>query len=159
MTKVDLRKATGSDAPALAMLCHEVQDWHAATYPQEFRARIDMGALTAHFIDFLNEPDHFGWIAQADGAAAGYLTATLEIRSSSLFRPNQRVLMIDNIGVTRTHQRQGHAHRLMQAARVEAKKTGCSGLKLTTYAANTTGQAFFASEGFSTQVLMQTAPL
>jgi ribosomal protein S18 acetylase RimI-like enzyme len=142
-----LRRAGAEDAATLAALNSHVQFWHAAQYPDVFFARPDPQGLVQWFADRLADPACTAFLA--GDPPAGYALCSLQTREASVFSPAIRRLMVDHIGVAPEARRQGHGHRLLEAARGLGRELGVDEILLDTWEANTEAQAFFRAAGFS----------
>jgi ribosomal protein S18 acetylase RimI-like enzyme len=142
-----LRRAGAEDAATLAALNTHVQSWHAAQYPDVFFARPDPQGLVQWFADRLADPACTAFLV--GDPPAGYALCSLQTREASVFSPAIRRLMVDHIGVAPEARRQGHGHRLLEAARGLGRELGVDEILLDTWEANTEAQAFFRAAGFS----------
>jgi ribosomal protein S18 acetylase RimI-like enzyme len=141
-----LRRASLADAATLADLNTHLQSWHAAQYPDVFLAKPERQGLVDWFADRLSDPACTAFLS--GDPPVGYVLCSLQIRAGNVFSPPVRRLMIDHICVAPEARRQGHGHRLMDAARDLARALGVDEILLDTWVDNTDAHAFFRAAGF-----------
>jgi ribosomal protein S18 acetylase RimI-like enzyme len=144
---VSVRLATRADIERLVDLNNEVQELHLAQLPHVFKpARRE--DLRAYFEQTLASPEARVLVA-CDGAhVVGYTLLVVRERPENPVAHALRSLYIEQIGVTETHQRHGHATALIEAARALARKEDLPRIELDTWGFNERAQAFFRSQGF-----------
>ncbi|MEM6896032.1 MAG: GNAT family N-acetyltransferase [Pseudomonadota bacterium] len=148
LRKIEIRRATTCDAPALARLCYEVQAWHAATYPHVFVESPDLDALVGFFDAQIAQPDAHVFLAVASGSPAAYLFARFKEPSENLFQLPRRRLLVEHVATSAAFRRQGLATALFNQASVLAEELDCADLYLDTWNANETAHAAFEAAGF-----------
>ncbi|HUY12256.1 MAG TPA: N-acetyltransferase [Terriglobia bacterium] len=89
--------------------------------------------------DFIGHPDSHTWVAEGDGAVAGFLVAT---------RVQARRLHIVTLDVVKSWRRRGVGRALMRAAENLALLERRSGIVLETAEDNFQAQAFYHGLGF-----------
>ena len=141
-----IRRAALDDAATLARLNTHVQSWHAAHYPEAFFASPDPQALTAYFVDRLQDPACTAFLT--GDPATGYALCQLITRETSIFSPGYRRLMVDHIAVAPEARRRGQGRALLQAARELARDLKADEIMLDTWEANHEAHAFFRANGF-----------
>ena len=143
-----IRKASASDAEAVASLNRFVHDAHLAAQPDVFHAT-DPEELTAWFRNLLEEPDSHAWLAEVDGQPQGYVTAKLVDRPRNALCAARRWFEIDNIAVNPACRRCGVGRALVDAVFSEAAAAGVTEFELTSWQFNASAHAFFERCGFS----------
>lgn len=149
--KPRIRPARTADIPALMKLNAYVQDWHADHYPQLFRTETDPEGLTAAFTAWLENPNARILLSEDGDAATGYVFTMQSRHEENWHSPAYNRYEIEHIVVAPDHQSQGHGAALMQAA-LDAAPEGAQ-ICLGSWAANTGAHRFFASFGFTPQLI------
>jgi GNAT superfamily N-acetyltransferase len=134
-----IRRATVADVPALLAL---VRDYWRFEGIDAFDATRVAGALSRLFGD---PRLGAGWIAAADGEAAGYLLAVY------VFSLEHQGLTaeIDEFFITEPHRGMGLGGRLLATAEAEFANLGCTNTSLQLGRGNEMARAFYARHGFS----------
>lgn len=81
------------------------------------------------------------FVADVDGACAGYITTRLD--------PDTRVACIPNLAVNPAFQKHGLGRKLIDAAVAHARSRGMRCLKIETLDQNVVGQRFYPAYGFT----------
>lgn len=145
---MEIRIATSSDAAVLAALNVDVQRIHAEAYPHIFIYPHDSSFALPFMQERLVDPDSYFYLASLDGEDVGYVYARLVNRPGNPFALPWRVVVIDQISVKPSHQRQGIGEALVQQVRALARALGVTTIALDTWAFNEGAHAFFARQGF-----------
>jgi ribosomal protein S18 acetylase RimI-like enzyme len=82
--------------------------------------------------------EHAVWVLEREGVIAGVL----------VLLPQPDHLLLDNIAVARRHQGQGIGRRLMAFAAAEARRLGCSEIRLYTHVTMVENQVLYRHLGF-----------
>jgi ribosomal protein S18 acetylase RimI-like enzyme len=143
-----IRQATQEDAPLLSSLCADVQRLHAEHYPQLFKQPDRDDFAVAFFTEMLADPAVTIYIAEANGAGAGYVFCKRFERPENVFNFAFRFLQIEHISVRTAGRRRGIGTGLMAQAEALAKELGVTLMQLDSWEFNTTAHDFFESQGF-----------
>src|SRR5512135_3544181 len=108
---MSVRRATPADIERLADLNLEVHDLHVAHLPWFFKPA-ERDKVAAAFTEKLSAEDTRIFVACEDGNVVGYVVLVMRERLENPFSLSQRWLYLDQIGVTASHQRLGHAAAL-----------------------------------------------
>src|SRR4029077_11956113 len=95
---VSLRQAGLDDGEVLAALNRSVQELHVAHRPEYFK-RPDAASVAEWFRSMLQNPAVRAWIAESDGAPAGYALTIVHDKPENAFGYARRYCEIDQIGV------------------------------------------------------------
>ncbi len=146
---VTIRRATCEDAPILAALVADVQQFHAHALPTVYKPVTDL----ALFVDdienrLLANPDGWVYIAQVHDEAVGYVYVCRRQRPDSPYSFAQDPLIVDQIAVKPAYQGQGCGQALMQAVFDLAQAEGFDQIKLSVMAFNDAAIGFYQHLGF-----------
>ncbi len=155
--RIEVKRAEAADLDMLAGLNGQVQDLHAALYPEYFKPRVDPDRLRAFLTRAMSGAGDAFLIATSDGVGAGYAWLGLQHRLEPPFSAESKRVYLHHICVDAAHRRRGVASALMDAARRIARENGAGEIMLDTWAANEEAQAFFRSCGFEPMRLMMRA--
>ncbi len=147
---VTIRRATHADTVALARLNATIQALHADALPTFFKQPTEFTFPPARFAELLDKPDTVIFLAEVDGAPAGYLYAdtTPAMETSSTYALER--VWIHHIGVEPEFQRHGVGTALIDAAWELARDLGIGTLALSTWSFNDRAITFFERQGFET---------
>jgi len=153
-----VRRATRDDLPALADLNREVQEIHAALFPEIFKSPDDR-VSEAWFREQL--ADHRATLLVAIDASAilGYIVLRVLDRPVGTFGHARQSLYIDHICVTRSARQRGVGRTLIEGAQARARELRLPRLELDVWTQNHTAREAFAALGFQTQMERMTLPL
>jgi shikimate dehydrogenase len=146
MSEGEIRAGTLGDFGVVAALNREVQDLHARNRPDLFKDSSAETLTQDVFVRWLADSHVF--VAVADNQVVGYLQAEIIERAETPYRFEQRIFYIHQIVVASSARHQGHAHRLIRAAKAGAQELGLAFIELETWSFNLRAQAFFGNEGF-----------
>jgi ribosomal protein S18 acetylase RimI-like enzyme len=143
-----IRQATERDALLLSSLCRDVQKLHAEHYPHIFKIPEGDDFAVAFFNEMLADPAVRIYVAEANGAAAGYVLCKLFERPANLFNFAFRFLQIEHISIRPVARRRGIGAGLMAQAEALARELGVPRMQLDSWEFNTSAHGFFESQGF-----------
>jgi ribosomal protein S18 acetylase RimI-like enzyme len=143
-----IRKAGERDADALASLNADVQQLHAAALPWLFKPAGPETFAPADIAALLERPDNLFFIAEVDGAAAGYAYAQIVHRPETSFHYAHDLVHLHHISVRPAHRRHGVGAGLLAAVRAAASENGIALVTIDVWTFNDTARAFFRRHGF-----------
>lgn len=141
------RRASLEDLPSLIALHDEVHQLHLAARPDQFKTPAP-GALETRFRELLASADSKVWVAELNGAVAGYAVQLLVRRPGGPVVPDRQWIEIDMIGVSAAHRGQGLGTALIEAIIADAHAAGIDQVELTSWSFNTDAHRTFARAGF-----------
>jgi ribosomal protein S18 acetylase RimI-like enzyme len=147
---MDIRKATLADATTLSALNVDVQKIHAEALPHLFKQPMDDSFALQFMLERLEEPQNLFLIANHDGHDIRYLFARIVDRPENPFLHPWKYFYIDQITIKPSYQGRGFGQKLMQQLRQVADQLGIQTILLDTWSFNTSAQAFFKDQGFTT---------
>ena len=150
--KVVTRRAVLGDEEVLAELNAVVHDLHVANAPGYFKPTVP-GEVAARFRGLLETPAVRIWIADAGGAAAGYVAVFLRERPENLFCHPRRWLEINEIAVRPERRRAGVARALVELVLQAADADEIAEVELSTWVFNSEAQEAFRRLGFTPRVV------
>ena len=152
MAEMQIRPATESDCPAIALLRLEGLATLSALAPAGFGTEVYDKKLLPVFENELAEacadPDCDLLVAESAGQLLGFVIAVVEQHSDELVEAPY--ITVQNIGVTRTHRNQGIARLLKTAVEDAAKRRGITTIDALVWETNTAMQALNESLGYTT---------
>ena len=143
-----LRQAIPTDSQLLSELCADVQQLHAEHYPQLFKLPQQADFAVTFFAEMLANPSVTIYLAEENSQAVGYVLCRLVEQPENVFTYGNRFLLIDQISVRPTAQRQGVGTRLLEQAQLRAQELGLSKLQLNSWDFNQAAHACFEKFGF-----------
>ncbi len=143
---IEIRRATENDLDALLRLNAVVQSWHAAAYPDRFKADVDATEMRAFFARMLAEEDCLIWITAEE---CGYLFARHRPGKETPYGMSQPDLHVEHIAVLPERQCEGIGRALLDTAETQARSLGCTTLTLNTWAANHDAHRMFEAAGMA----------
>lgn len=146
-TTMFVRLATTADAAAIAALNAHVQSIHADAFPWRFKQPSALSPSGADIARILAQPNYFAFVAEMDGAPAGYLTAEIVRRDDTPFHFAYVYLHVHHIAVDPAARRQGIARAMMDAAKAHGAREGIEIMSLDVWDFNDAARAFFAGYG------------
>ena len=144
---IHVRRATTADAREIARLMLEVQAVHVEGRPEIFKP--GGGERGPEIAARIANADHFYWVAACDGAIVGYAFARRIDEVENQWKYGARTLILDQMGVTREHQRSGVGERLWHAVRELAISERVDRIILNVWAFNTSARDFYVKMGFA----------
>ena len=154
-----IRRAEPRDTEILGRLGAMLMHTHYAFDPQRFLAPRE-GAekgYAAFLRGVLDSPDDVVFVAELDGAIAGYVYAALEPLSWKELRGPAG--FIHDVAVETTFRRSGVATKLMEAAIAWLRERGAPRVILGTATPNAPAQALFHRLGFRDTMIEMTMEL
>jgi len=154
-----IRKAEPRDTEILGRLGAMLMRTHYAFDPQRFLApgQGTEAGYGSFLRDVLESPDDIIFVAEQDGAIAGYVYAALEPLSWKELRGPAGY--IHDLAVADPFRRSGIATKLMEAAIGWLRERGAPRVLLGTAAPNTVAQALFRRLGFRDTMIEMTMEL
>jgi diamine N-acetyltransferase len=144
-----IRKAGERDIDALASLNADVQEVHAAALPWLFKPPGPDTFAPADVAALLERSDNLFFIAEVDGAAAGYAYAQIVHRPETSFHYAHDLVHLHHISVRPAHRRHGIGAGLLAAVRAAAKESGIALVTIDVWTFNDAARAFFGRHGFA----------
>ena len=144
---VHVRLAKPDDAPAIATLALEVQDWHVAGRPDIFKP----GGCDspADIVARIESSDQFYWVALYDEAIIGYAYARLIDEPENRWKYASRIVVLDQMGVAERYRRLGAGARMWDAIRELAVAKRADRVVLNVWAFNASARSFYERLGFA----------
>jgi ribosomal protein S18 acetylase RimI-like enzyme len=146
-----IRSAVPGDEPLLANLNAFVHDLHASHRPDYFKSP-SLPTVAASYSGLLRDPATHAWIAEVDGAAAGYILTVINDRPGDVFRHARRWCEIAQICIAPAHRQHGIARALVERALSHARSLGIAEFELTIWSFNTAALKTFEHLGFTPKV-------
>ncbi len=144
-----IRRAEEGDADVLASLNADVQSIHAAAVPWLFKAPGPETYPAREFAFLLEVKDNLLFIAEVNGAPAGYAFAEVMRRAESAFCNAYDLVHLHHISVRPAHRRHGVGTALLAAVRAAAEERDIKLIEIGMWSFNDTARAFFARHGFA----------
>ncbi|QDU26840.1 putative acetyltransferase [Anatilimnocola aggregata] len=144
-----IRKATVSDAPALAALNQGMQEMHAQAFPDRFRRDTPAETMERAVAAMIQSPSSYWLVAEEDRPVA-FLSAEFRDREESWCLVPHRICYLAGIMVSPRFRRQGIARLLLAELKREAEARGANWIDLDIWAFNEQAREAFASLGFRT---------
>lgn len=140
------------DEAVLAELNAVVHDLHVAHRPGYFKPT-ERDEVATWFRAHLEMPTVRIWIADVEGAAAGYAAVFLQERPANLFCHARRFLEINQIAVRPERRRAGVARALVDVILRAADADGIAEVELSTWVFNDAAQQAFRRLGFRPRIV------
>jgi ribosomal protein S18 acetylase RimI-like enzyme len=143
-----VRKAELTDAPRISALNAYVQRLHADALPRFFKQPSATTFPPEYVLELMARPDTVMLVVEVEATVVGYLYAdiTPAMETSSTYTYER--FYIHHIAVAPQFQGHGCGAALMEAAKLEARRSGISRLALATWNFNRRAQRFFEAHGF-----------
>lgn len=142
-----IRRATASDAAALAALNRDVQGMHALAWPNRFRRDASDEVVGLAFRAMIEAPASF-WLVVEDERLMGYLSAEFRTREESWCVKPHQVCYVAAMVVAPEDRRQGIGRALLEELQREADARGVTEIELDVWAFNAEARRAFARLGF-----------
>lgn len=155
---ITVRRATRDDLPALAGLNREVQEIHAALFPDIFRSP-DTWVSEKWFREQLGDNRATVLVATDSETILGYIVLRVLDRPAGTFGHARQSLYVDHICVTRSARQRGVGRALIAGAKARARDLHLPRLELDVWTRNRTAREAFEALGFQTQMERMTLPL
>lgn len=147
---MEFRQATPADIPALAQLNDQVQQLHAAAFPERFRLKVPPAEMERALLSQLQAPAAYWLVAEEEQVIVGFLSAEFRDRPETWCTVAQRICYLAGLAVAPAARRRGVARALLGELSREVAARGAMGPELDVWAFNEGAQAFFRSCGFRT---------
>jgi ribosomal protein S18 acetylase RimI-like enzyme len=144
---IRIRIAEERDLGFLVEMNRIVHELHVAAAPAVFKAH-EAGAVAEMFRARLGREDVHMWIAQVGDVPVGYAVVVDHVQAESALCFARRFYVLDEIGVSPAHRRQGVARALIERVLVDAQTHGIRDVQLSTWSFNGDAQAAFQALGF-----------
>ena len=144
-----IRFAEGRDIPGMIDLLRQVGEVHHRLRPDLFRSgaqKYDEAALEK----LLKDPDRPIFIADLDGAVAGYCFCILQVTAGDPVLRDRKVLYIDDLCVEETLRGRGIATKLYDHTLDYARSLSCDAVTLNVWYGNG-AQKFYEKCGMKPQ--------
>jgi ribosomal protein S18 acetylase RimI-like enzyme len=151
-SRVQVRRAGPQDLQAVVGLHETLHRANVQALPEEY-SPVDAAAIGDYYATVLADADRPMWLAEVDGAAAGFVGTELVETPTTPFTLARRCLYVHQIAVAVTLQRAGVGRALMAAAEQMAAELGCDELRLQHRAFNVEAHRFYESLGYRTEVV------
>lgn len=144
---IALEIATPADREVVNALAMEVHSLHVGWRPDIYEMPPEI--YPAERFESALASDSL-YVARQENGVVGY--AAIKIRDYDwVGMVPRRILIVDELCVSRAHRRQGIGMAMMAALRELAKTESCTGLQLGVYPQNREAVAFYEACGFSLQ--------
>jgi GNAT superfamily N-acetyltransferase len=143
-----VRRASGADAELISALNVDVQGLHAAALPSRFKPSGPDSLPAAEALALIADPDHLVFIAEVDGAPAGYAYAELIFRHETSLHYASRTVYLHHLSVRPQYRRHGVGTNLIDAVRTAGRELGFTLLAADVWTFNHEARAFFIRRGF-----------
>ena len=138
---------TSDDAEEIVELLRQVHEEHRQRRPQWFKP-FDRTAALEGQRGLLSRAGAKMFVARAEGVCVGYAMVSERVREEGPFHYASRSLVVDQMGVSNTHWRQGIGTLLMGRVRAEATRRGTQRVELNVYSDNDDARRFYEAQGF-----------
>ena len=140
-----VRLATKDDFNGIHEVFLEVHKFHMDHTDNIF---LDVDPITEdEFLEMFNDENHIFLVSDNDGID-GFLNANI-IEKNSRFTGYNKLLMIDQLGITKQSQKKGIGRQLMELAEQIAKEKECTMLVLDVWGFNENAIGFYEHLGFA----------
>lgn len=153
-----IRNAVKQDIPGMLALLKQVGQVHHEIRPDIFPAgtlKYDEAALAA----LLQNASRPIFIADVDGAVAGYCFCVHKVIEDTALSVGRQELYIDDLCVDEGHRRMGIARALYTHALAYAKEIDCNMLTLNVWCGNESAMHFYQQMGMRPRNIMMEIPL
>lgn len=154
---IGVRQAGDGDAEILAELNRYVHEVHLDRIPRRFKPA-EPAAVAEWFRAMVRKPAVRAWIAESEGAAAGYALTTLHERPETPFTYRLAILQIDQLGVAPGFRRQGVGRVLIERVLEDARQRGIQDVEGNSWFFNTGAHDLLYSTGFHSQIIRFNRP-
>ena len=147
---MNIRFACEKDIPAMIALLQQVGEVHHQIRPDLFRAgaqKYDEAALAALLADKMRPI----FIAEAEGAVAGYCFCVLQITENDPVLCDRRVIYIDDLCVDETVRGKGVAKALYDAVLAYGRENCFDAVTLNVWCGNDRAMHFYEKVGMKPQ--------
>jgi ribosomal protein S18 acetylase RimI-like enzyme len=143
-----IRKACEQDASVLSSLNADVQAIHATALPWLFKRPGPDTFPPAEVAALLARDENLLFIADCNGAAAGYAYAEIMRWPETSFNNANEIVYIHHISVSPPFRRRGVGAALIGAVRTAARDAGIARVGLDVWTFNAPARTFFRRRGF-----------
>lgn len=149
---MEIRVATMADFEDLQPLYNLVDKLHYEGVPGFFRETAEIERNRAFLTQLLEDEAGRFWVAAVNDRIVGFISAKYhEQMTHPVLRPYAEIY-INEMVVAESYQGSGVAQALMDKVSVWAKEKGVDRLRLQVYEFNQRAQAFYAKQGFVTNI-------
>lgn len=166
---VDIREPRLADANGVGQAWDDAREFYSDLDPDAFvppnRSDTELGAaFCERLIEEASKPERFVGVADLDGEAIGFITASLleptDTSGRQLMRSEgEQRARIDALVVQRSHWRQGVGRALVEAVEVWAHAAGASQITLNTYAKSPVSVPFYKALGYEGRGMVFLKPI
>lgn len=147
-----IRPSTRADYEALCRLYRDMDRYHAALLPADFRVAWDTPREAEHFEPAWSTADAELLVAAApDGELVGIAYVRIESPTASPVRIVRPYGMVDELAVREGYRRRGIASRLMAAVHSWLRERQIESVQLHVYEVNGRAQRFYEELGYATR--------
>jgi len=139
-THIEIRRATASDVPVLALLGR-------VTYTQDLQAYCNKVFAIDYLQLELSDPKSLYWMAFVDGIPAGF--SVLKVDSPSALIPDKKTCQLYKIYVLSDFTSMRIGKQLQEALLSAAKSSTCEEIWVSAYYKNARAIAFYEKNGFN----------
>ncbi len=125
-----------------------MQEVHAAALPWLFKPAGPDTFPPEEIAGLVGRQDVLMFIAEVDGAAAGYAYAQIVARPETPFSYAHELVHLNHISVEPAHRRAGVGGALLAAIRAAGEAQGIALMTIDVWSFNTAARAFFRRHGF-----------
>lgn len=144
---MNIRKATVSDAPALAALNHSVQNMHADAFPEKFRRDTPDESVARVFSTAIQSPSNY-WLVWVEEQPIAFICAEFREHDENWCVVAHRSCYLSGIVVAPQFRRKGIARALLEELKREAAARRVTSIELDVWAFNEQAKRTFATLGF-----------
>lgn len=166
---IDIREPRMADAKGVGRAWDDAREYYSDLDPDAFvppnRSDTELGvAFCERLIEEASKPNRFVAVADRDGEAIGFITASLleatDTSGRQLMRSEaEQRARIDALVVQRSHWRRGAGRALVEAAERWAHAAGASQVTLNTYAKSPVSVPFYKSLGYEGRGIVFLKPM
>ena len=146
-----IRQATPQDYEALSILIEQVDVLHRRQLPHIFRKGDDPAKQQDYIMGLLTTENVGVFVAEQNHSLTGFVVVLVRMTPDIPILVPRCYALIENIGVDKSHQKQGIGKALMARAQQFASAKGASSLELTVYEFNQDARAFYEALGYQTE--------
>jgi ribosomal protein S18 acetylase RimI-like enzyme len=144
-----VRRATAADAELLSALNADVQAIHAQALPFRFKAPGPETFPPSSAAALIANSNNLVFVAEIDGAAAGYAYAEVVRRAETLSAYAHELIYLHHISVRPQFRRRGAGQGLIEAVRAAGRELGIALLTLDVWSFNDGALEFFRRQGLA----------
>ena len=144
---MEIRRATLSDVPGLAVLNGQVQALHVQAEPNRYRPTV-AADIEGQFRELVARSDIEILMAIVGDEAVGYAVMQIVRHTGHLYILPHGYVLVDQLGVAPSSQRRGVGRALMNAVHERATELGIDRIELDVRAHNRAAISFYEGLGY-----------